>query len=251
MSDASLNGRVAVVTGGGSGIGYAITKALVDKGCKVVITGRNEGRLHAAAESIGKAVETCAADVGNPDQVRQVFDLVKKRYDCLDILMNNAGVFPLVDIATVTDETLRGLVSTNVLGPLHCTREAVKLMRESGGGDIVNISSESVMYPVPLLGTYSGTKSMLETVSRELRQELKRDNIRVSILRSGTVHTQSESSGGWDEELLAKWMERTAKTGFHEISGTGIQPETTAGAVVSIVSQPEGAIFDVVELRSL
>jgi meso-butanediol dehydrogenase / (S,S)-butanediol dehydrogenase / diacetyl reductase len=244
-----LAGRVAIVTGGGSGIGFYIAEALVAEGMGVAILGRRRDVLDRAAERLGERAFAVACDVRTPDQVRRAFAAVADRFARLDALVNNAAVFDVFRVADATDEELRATLEVNVLGALHCIREAVPLMRKSGGGDIVSISSESVMRPFPLLSVYAASKAALELLSRGLRNELRPDGIRVAVLRSGHVAVPDREEARWEPERAREFMAEAERGGYMADVGAGIDPRTTAAAVVTMLRQPAAASMELLELR--
>jgi len=245
-----LKGKTAVVTGGSRGIGLAITKAFVEAGARVAIIGRGADALEQAAAEVGAAVLPLQADIGDPDDVRAAFAKVDEAFDGLDILINNAGIFPLYRIEEAGDEEIQTTFSTNIIGPLFCIRSAIPLMRKRGGGDIISVSSESVRNPFPFLTTYAATKAALETLSQGLRAELAEDGIRTAVLRSGHVKSGEVTGGRWDPERAKAFFELANRTGHMAMAGAGIEPETTARMVLTMVTQPRNATVDIVELRS-
>lgn len=248
-ADRELAGRVAVVTGGHAGIGYHITRALADHDIRVAVLGRRRQRLEQAAREIGGGVVPVVCDIADPDSVRAAFRAVDERLGSVDILINNAAVFPIFKVAEATDEELDGAVATNVLGVLYCMREAIARMRDNGGGDIVSLSSESVLRPFPYLATYAATKAAVETLSRGLKSELKPLGIRIGVLRSGHVEVPDRDGSRWDPERARAFFQEAEAGGYLAEAGPGIAPETTARAVVNMLSQPDDAVVDLLELR--
>ncbi|MFW6093319.1 MAG: SDR family oxidoreductase [Pseudomonadota bacterium] len=244
-----LEGRVAVVTGGHAGIGYYVTRALVEQGVRVAILGRRETRLSEAARRLEGEVLPVTCDISDPESVRRAFAAVDDGFGSLDILINNAAVFPIFKVGDATDAELRDAVGTNVLGVLHCTREAIVRMRAAGGGDILSFSSESVHRPFPYLATYAATKSAVETLSRGLKNELRPFGIRVGVLRSGHVEVPDREASSWDPERAQAFFAEAQAGGYLAESGPGIRPETTAEAVVHMLTRPDEAVVDVLELR--
>jgi NAD(P)-dependent dehydrogenase (short-subunit alcohol dehydrogenase family) len=142
----TLDDKVALITGGGSGIGKSIAKALAGEGCTVVLASRNAERLAAAVDEIcgenGTAVSV-VADVTVEAQVQALFAEVVRRYNRLDVLVNSPGAFEGGRIDTLSLETWRRVLDTNLTGPFLCTREAFRIMKDAGGGRIINVGSIS------------------------------------------------------------------------------------------------------------
>ena len=136
-------------------------------------------------------------DVGDADSVRAAFDAIEKRFDKLDILINNAAVYRPCAVEHLTDRDIQGQVATNFLGPVYTSRAAIPLMRKAGAGDIVNTSSESTLNPWPMLSMYVSTKAALEVFSRVLADELRDDDIRVTTVVQGTAAGAGMGSPDW------------------------------------------------------
>jgi meso-butanediol dehydrogenase / (S,S)-butanediol dehydrogenase / diacetyl reductase len=245
----TLTGRRAVVTGGHAGIGYYITEALLAEGMQVAILGRRRDRLDAAARNLGGAAVPVVCDISDPDSVRAAFAEIDGRLGSVDVLINNAAVFPIFTIGDATDQELETVVRTNLLGVLYCTREAIVRMRKAGGGDILTISSESVQRPFPYLTAYAATKSAVETLSRGLKSELRPHGIRVGVLRSGFVAVPDREPSAWDPDRAAAFFEQAQAGGHLADSGPGIAPQTTARSIVHMLRQPDDAAIDLLELR--
>lgn len=244
-----LEGKVAIVTGASRGMGFAIAERFAAEGAHVVMLARGVGELEAAADKIGGRAVSMVCDIGDPESLRRVFREIGSRFGGLDILVNNAALATPNPIAEARDEDVQKEVAVNVLGPLYCSREAIPLMRKCGGGDIVNISSESINHPYPHLGLYAATKSALETLSTVLRQELANDRIRVTTYRSGNV--RGTFSRGWSDEARTRARAAARDTGFYHQSGAQIEPEVPAAAILHIVTLPREAQIDLIELRGV
>lgn len=244
-----LEGRTAVVTGGHDGIGYYISEALAASGMRVAILARRRDRLEQAAAQLGENVAPIVCDISDPDSVRRAFAAVDERFGALDVLINNAAVFPIFKIGDATDEELRTVVDTNLLGVLYCTRAAIERMRRRGGGDIVTLSSESVLRPFPYLAAYAATKAAVETLCRGLRNELRGTGIRVGVLRSGHVEVPGRDGSRWAPERAQAFFQEAQAGGYLAEAGPGIAPQATARAVLHMLTQPDDAVVDVLELR--
>jgi NAD(P)-dependent dehydrogenase (short-subunit alcohol dehydrogenase family) len=128
-------GKVAVVSGGSTGVGKAVAARLAEAGAQVVLLARRADRLDAAVREIGGQALGIPADVADPDSVRAAFAEVDKRFGKADILVNSAGAARIRAIEESSDEDIRVCVGTNLLGPIYTTREAVPLLRAAGGGE--------------------------------------------------------------------------------------------------------------------
>jgi NAD(P)-dependent dehydrogenase (short-subunit alcohol dehydrogenase family) len=191
-----LLGKVAVVTGGSRGIGYAIARTLAAAGCNVVITGRNHSALAERASSISKSLPKDAAieivpevcDVRSPEAVGSLFAAVKRRFRKLDVLVNNAGIAqPLVPIEQTSVELWREVVDTNLTGLFLSTRAALPLM--STGSIVVNNLSVAAKTIFPDFAAYNASKHGALGFTLSLREELMSRGIRVVALMTGAIDT--------------------------------------------------------------
>ncbi|MFQ5416237.1 MAG: SDR family oxidoreductase [Myxococcota bacterium] len=244
----SLEGKVAVVTGASRGIGLAIARALAERGARVAMIARGEKRLSSAAESVGANALVVPADVSQPDSVRAAFAAVEAACGRLDLLVNNAAIARLHTLEAARDEDLQATVGTNFLGVLYCTRAAIPLLRASGCGVIVNLSSEAVRRPFPQLSVYLATKGAVEMLSAALKQELRPEGIRVTLLRSGA------STGGfvedWDPDEARRALVSWSEQGLLDFVGLPMSPESIAASVVYAATVPVDASVDFLEIRS-
>lgn len=158
---ACLEGKVAIVTGGGTGIGKGIALALAGEGCSVVIASRNFERLHEVALEIEKQGSSSLAvktDVSDEGSVLELFNAAKNRFGRLDILVNNAGIVLGGEIGDIPLERWETLMGVNVRGVFLCTREAFKIMKGAGGGRIINIGSIASERPRENSAPYTTSK---------------------------------------------------------------------------------------------
>jgi len=245
-----LEGRTALVSASARGLGRAIAQALAAEGARVAVTGRNMAAVEAAARELGGGALALPMDVRKPASVREAFAAVDRHFGKLDILVNNAATADFNRIEQATDEGLAAEVETNFLGPMYCIRAAVPLLRKAGGGDIVNITSESVSFPFPGLTVYAATKGGIEVLSAGLRDELKPEGIRISVLRSGSM--QGSDSGlfdHWTEAQRKDAFELWSKSGHLTKVGTPMAPATVAQALIAAVTLPRDAGIDLLEVR--
>ena len=188
-------GKVAVVTGGGAGIGLAIARAFARAGARVAIAGRSKERLaHAAAlieDAGGEAVFAIPADMGKPPDCQRIIAATIERFDALDILINNAAHFALVPLMEAEPAEAARFMQINVMGPLHCSRAFAHWAIEGRHkGAIVNVSSIAGSRPAPGCGLYSASKAALESLTRSMALEWARQGVRVNAVAPGHVATQ-------------------------------------------------------------
>jgi short-subunit dehydrogenase len=186
-----LQGKVAVITGASMGIGEAIAKLFLQEGAKLVLCSRDVARTRAAAERIGAGENaiSVACDVSRRDQVNALALAAFEKFGRIDIWVNNAG-FGLNDSVEKMDMAqLRQMFDTNFFGMVECMQAAVPIMRQQGGGDIVNISSVSGHLATPYMGGYAATKHAMQAIGMAARMELKRHNINVVTICPGYIAT--------------------------------------------------------------
>ncbi len=247
----TLTGKVAIVTGGGGGLGAAIGQQLADAGAKVALFGRTQATLESAAKTIGKAAMPIVVDLADPASVDAGVAAVVAAHGGVDMLINNAAIFPLGLIEKMSNDLIRLLFDTNVLGPIYCSRAVIPAMRTRGGGHIVNISSESVHSPMPRLTGYIMSKAALEMLTTCLRNELFADRIRVTTVRSGRMTSgKMEMPPGWDMEEMQQFFAECEKAGVDTYLGPGMAYSTVAASVLHAVTAPDDSNIDMIEIRS-
>ncbi len=185
MTPQNLSGKVAIVTGGSRGIGLAIASALVGEGVHVAVTGRDEGHLAAARGRIEAAgsgsVETVQADVRSYADVERTIAHVVDRFGGLDVLVNNAGVGTFSHVADMTPAQWAETIDTNLTGVYNCCHVAIPHLRKRGGGYIINISSLAGKNAFVGAAAYCASKSGLNAFSEALMQEVRHEDIRVTL----------------------------------------------------------------------
>ncbi|MHA2621348.1 MAG: SDR family oxidoreductase [bacterium JZ-2024 1] len=230
----NLQDRVAVVTGGSRGIGYAIVEALLQEGTRVLFCGKSEDRVEEAEKTLrkrwGDRVYAVPADVRIYRNVEALFRTVEQRWDRLDILVNNAGIGAFGNMEELTLEEWHSCIDTNLTAVFYCCKQAIPMMKRSGGGFIVNISSLAGRNAFPGGTAYNASKFALNGFSEALFQEVRYDNIRVTCIAPGSVETEFRGN----EPSMNTWK---------------LLPEDVARAVVSIVKFPERALPSYLEIR--
>ncbi|NLS77663.1 MAG: SDR family oxidoreductase [Chloroflexi bacterium] len=185
-----LEHKVAIVTGGGSGIGKAIAEAFLREGCAVTIAGRNAKRLRAAAEELragGGEVWDVPTDVVQEEQVQELFRQVMARHGRLNILVNSSGAFDGGPLEELTLETWNKVIGANLTGPFLCTREAFRIMKPAGGGRIINIGSISAQRTRMNNAPYTSSKFGIWGLTQSAALEGRPYGIAVSCLHPGNT----------------------------------------------------------------
>ncbi len=187
-----IQGSVAVVTGASAGIGIATVMELVRQGAKVVLAARSEETLQRVAAKLngeGREALAVRTDVREPAQVSALIRRAKERFGKVDILVNNAGQAAAGGVADVSLDDFQRIVELNVYGPLLAMQAVIPVMRETGGGVILNVSSMVSRMHLPGLGAYAATKAALNLLSETARFELESENIRVITMFPRTTAT--------------------------------------------------------------
>jgi NAD(P)-dependent dehydrogenase (short-subunit alcohol dehydrogenase family) len=182
-----LGGKIALITGGNSGIGLATAKRFVDEGAYVFITGRREAELNAAVKEIGANVTGVQGDVANLGDLDRLFAQIKQEKGKLDIVFANAGITPITPLGTITEENYDSLFNVNVKGLLFTIQNALPLMPD--GGSIILNASIVASKGFANWSVYSATKAAVRSFARTWTADLKDRRIRVNALSPGYIDT--------------------------------------------------------------
>ena len=231
-SSQKLAGKIALITGGSSGLGLATARRFVAEGAHVFITGRRQGELDAATKEIGSNVTALRGDVSRLDELDQLFASIKEEKGRLDVLVANAGGGAFVPLEQVTEEHFDKYFGINVKGTLFTVQKALPLM--SAGGTIVITGSIVSIKGVPGFGVYAATKAALRSFARTWAVDLKGRNIRVNVISPGTVVTPGYTTElGLEGEQLRAFEEQAAAATPLGRTGT---PDEIAKAILFLAS---------------
>lgn len=235
-----LAGKIAVVTGGNSGIGLATAKRLVEEGAQVVITGRREKELKEAAAFIGRNVTTVVGDVSNLADLDRLFAAVKEKHGHIDILFANAGAGTVAPLAVATEAHFDQTFDVNVKGMFFTVQKALPLFKD--GGSIILNSSVSNVLGLPGFTAYAASKAAVRSFARGFAAELVSRNIRVNCLSPGAIETQALEKVGLPPEQVEQ-----AVAGFTSQVPMGRRgkPEEIASVVVFLASDQSSYITGV------
>jgi NAD(P)-dependent dehydrogenase (short-subunit alcohol dehydrogenase family) len=202
--------KIAIVTGGASGIGLAIAQKFVDNKIITVIIGRDVTKLNAAKDMLGKLCKTISFDLNNLSSIPEMINNLIKENGQIDILVNNAGINLKKDFTEVTDSEFEKIMLTNVTSMFAISREVVKFMVQRQTGSIINISSMASQYGIPKVIAYTASKAAIEGMTRAMAVELSPKGIRVNCIAPGFIATDMSAKAlNNDIERKAKVMSRT------------------------------------------
>ena len=202
--------RIALITGGGSGIGLAIAEKFVQDNILTIIIGRNPQKLEAARTRLGPLCHPIIQDLDDLPSLPGLIQGIVDKYGRIDILVNNAGINQKKDFTEVTDEEFDRVLHTNVKGVFALSREVVKAMIPNGSGNIINISSMASQYGIPKVIAYTASKSAIEGMTRAMAVELSPKGILVNCIAPGFIATDMSSKAlNGDEERRQKVFSRT------------------------------------------
>ena len=228
-------GKTAIVTGSTKGIGRAIAEALLGAGMNVCVSARKIEEIERTVrelEDVGEGGVTGAAcDVRDYEEVRALFEHAVAEFGGVDVLVNNAGVGIYKPVEEISPEEFRAVLETNLFGVFYCTHEAIPLMKQRGGGYIVNISSLAGTNAHPRMAAYNASKFGLNGFSEALMQEVRHDGIKVSYVMPGSVNTEF---GGDTVSAEKSWQ---------------LQPGDVARVVTDLLAHDERSLPSRVEIR--
>ena len=253
-----LRGKVAVITGGASGIGWAVARRAAAEGMKVVIADIEEGALKQAERELtsqGTDAIAVATDVADAASVRELRERALRRYGAVHLVHNNAGVGGGGPIWEVPEEDWRWIVGVNLWGVIHGVAAFVPLLVEQGEGHVVNTASIAGLTTAPFIGPYNATKQAVVAISETLYKDLEAagvSGVGVSVLCPGFVQTRIADAGrnrpDWAPAREVENAEEV-RTTIRDLVDGGIPPSVVAEQVLDAVRQGTFYILTHPELR--
>jgi NAD(P)-dependent dehydrogenase (short-subunit alcohol dehydrogenase family) len=187
-----LDGKIAVITGGNSGIGLATAKRFVDEGAYVFIVGRRQSELETALNKIGRNVTGIQGDVSNLDDLDRLYDMVKQQKGRIDVLFANAGIMESAPLGSITESQFDKIFNVNVRGLVFTVQKALALFQD--GGSIILAASVGGSKGTPALSLYNASKAAIRSFARSWTVDLKHRKIRVNAISPGPIDTPGLSS---------------------------------------------------------
>lgn len=225
-----MDRKVAIVTGGNSGLGYATAKKFCDNGIKTYVIGRTQDRTEKACSEMGINAVPLIFDLTKLEEIPAMVDDIFKKEGHIDILVNNAGINMKKDFTEVTDEEFETILHTNLFSVFAISREVVKKMKTTGGGSIVNISSMAAQYGMPKVVAYSASKTAIEGMTRAMAVDLAPYHIRTNCIAPGFIKTKMTA------KALDSDPARKEKVFSRTPMGKMGQPEDIADAIFFMCS---------------
>ena len=202
--------KVAIITGGASGIGFAIAEKFVQNNIKTIIVGRDQQKLDDAKNKLGELCDSFSCDLNDLNEIPKLVSKIISKHGQIDILVNNAGINMKKEFTEVTDEEFQKILLTNVTAVFALSREVVKHMLQKGKGSIINISSMASQYGIPKVIAYTASKSAIEGMTRAMAVELSPKGIRVNCIALGFIATDMSAKAlNKDPERKNKVLGRT------------------------------------------
>ncbi|CAN5610936.1 SDR family oxidoreductase [soil metagenome] len=230
----NIKNKIAVITGGTKGIGFAIAESLLKAGANVFICARDKAEIKRALEKLSEhgKVDGEVCDVQRESQVKMMLDECVRVFDGVDILVNNAGVgFIGKTVEEMSSEDFEQTLQTNLFGVFYTCHYAIPLIKKRGGGYIFNISSLAGQNAHPQMAAYNASKFGLNGFSEALMQEVRQDDIKVSYICPGSVNTHF---GGDEPSKKQSWQ---------------LQPADIAQTVLDLLNMESRALPSKIEIR--
>lgn len=218
----ALRGQVALITGGGTGIGLSIAQCMHTAGAKVVLVGRREAELKAAVKSLGDGAGYVVHDITHLDAAGALIEKVTKEHGHIDCVVNNAGIHLKKAAVDTTPEEFQKVLTTHILGAHALNRAAVPGMIERKRGSIIFIASMASLFGIPLVVAYASAKTAMLGMVRTLSTELSPHGIRVNAIAPGWIETEmSRKAMEGDPNRRNKIISRTPMAKFGEPADVG------------------------------
>jgi len=202
--------KTAIITGGASGLGFAIAQKFIEQDIRTIIIGRNETRLREACQTLGPLAGYVILDLTRLEGIREAVNAILDQYGTIDILVNNAGIHLKKALLDVSNEEYQDIILTNQTSVFAFTREVAGFMKRQGSGCILNVSSMASRYGLPQVIAYTASKSAIEGMTRAMAVELSPFGIRVNCIAPGFIRTNMSSKAlDSDPERKRKVLSRT------------------------------------------
>jgi len=232
-----LDRKIALVTGGNSGMGYATAELFIEEGATVVITGRRKEAVEEAAKKLGSNTLGLTADVSNVGEIESVFREISERYGRLDVVFANAGVGYLSPLGAITEEHFDRQFSVNVKGVLFTVQSALPLLVD--GGSVILNASIAGYKGMAAFSVYSATKAAVRSFARSWTTDLKERKIRVNVISPGPIETPIFSKMG----LTGEQVQEFGNSVLAQVPlGRMGQPEEIAKAALFLASSDSSYI---------
>ena len=240
-----LDGKVSIVTGGGSGIGRGIAILFAKEGSDVVIIGRTEESLKETCKSNPEKITYIVGDITKEESIKNLIEYVTKKFGKLDILVNNAGFCIGENLVSLKISSYDKTFDLNVRALVNMTINCLPLIIKSKG-NILNISSISSQINPPQMSMYAGTKGAIDSFTKCWAKELAKDNVRVNAIAPGAIETEIWYKANLPKDFIDKYKERVKKSIPSERFGTSEEVAKVALFLVSDdASYVNGSIYNV------
>ena len=236
-----LNGKTALITGGGRGIGRAIALAFAHQRARIAVAARTAEQVKEVATEIGNQAIAVVCDIADPESVARMFTEMRERFGDPDILVNNAGIAESATLVTTTDELWHRHLAINLSGTFYCTRAALPAMLKKGWGRVINIASIAGKTGAPYIAAYAASKHGVLGLTRSVALEVAASGVTVNAICPGYVETEMVTRG---VERITSRTGRTAEEALDSLKKMSPQnrlvtPEEVA-AVALLLASDEG-----------